>query len=120
MVLAVLGATNGASAAAPAADTSSEALRTCATGHALDLAVVEPDNTAEHVSETALQLCYQENLEAQTEFRAAQLRVDRSIGADELVARWDVHRSELRTSLVAAINSCRASLAAGAARCDPS
>ncbi len=120
MVLAVLGATNGASAAAPAADTPSEALRTCATGHALDLAVVKPDNTAEHVSETALQLCYQENLEAQTEFRAEQLRLDRSIGADELVAWWDVHRSELRTSLVAAIDNCRASLVAGAARCDPS
>jgi len=113
-------------APAPASDLAalSETLSGCATGHALHLAAAKPGDGIERISETALQLCYQENMEAQNAFRAERLRADPSLPADELVAAWDVRRAELRASLVATVTACRAAAAAGTAasdaRCNPS
>jgi hypothetical protein len=106
---------------APASEVGAlhEALSRCATGHALDLAVAKPGDGIEQIAETALQLCYQENMEAQNAFRAERIRADPSLPADELVALWDVRRAALRASLVAAVTTCRASIASGG-RCPSS
>lgn len=103
--------------AEPASDLQ-EALRQCAIGHALGLAARQPDDSPERVAETALQLCYQENMEAQNAFRAEQMRREPGLGADELVGRWDGQREQFRAALIAAVKDCRA--AAPDRRCGPS
>ncbi|MGV3479706.1 MAG: hypothetical protein ACO1O3_07140 [Sphingobium sp.] len=104
--------------AEPASDLP-EALRQCAIGHALGLAAKQVGDSPERIAETALQLCYQENMEAQNAFRAERMRQDPPIDADELVAQWDVRRVALRASLVAAIKACRTA-SADPGRCAPS
>lgn len=114
--LAIVAAAPAARGAEPAGDIP-EALRRCAAGHALGLAERQPDDSPARIAETALQLCYQENLEAQNAFRAEQTRREPALAADELVDRWDARRAGLRAALIEAIKSCRA---AGGGPCDPS
>jgi len=118
-LLAALVASGGAAATTDEAETLSKTLSECAIGHSRNLAV-KPGDGAERVVETALQLCYQENLEAQNAFRVERMRADPSLPADELVALWDVRRAELRAALIDNVNACRATIAAGAGRCGPS
>ncbi len=106
-----------ASGGNPATETLSQTFSECAIVHSLDLAAAKPGDGAEQVAETALQLCYQENMEAQNAFRAERIRADPSLPADELVALWDVRRAELRAALIDKVKTCRATIAAGAGRC---
>jgi hypothetical protein len=115
-LLAALIALGGTSTMAAEAEALSKTLSECASGHSLDLAAKQGDS-AEQVAETALQLCYQENLEAQNAFRAERMRADPSLPADELVALWDVRRAQLRAVLIDTVNACRATISAGAGRC---
>ncbi|MBY8821922.1 hypothetical protein [Sphingomonas colocasiae] len=113
---AIAFAVPAAHSAEPASDLS-EALRQCATGHALGLAAKQADDGPDRIAETALQLCYQENMEAQNAFRAEQMRQEPGLGADELVGRWDRRREQLRAALIEAIRACRTG---GGGRCGPS
>jgi hypothetical protein len=119
-MMAILIALGGASTPASDASVLSEALSKCAIGNSLDLAAAKPDDGAEQVVETALQLCYQENLEAQNAFRAERMRSDPSLPADALVELWDVRRAGLRAALIDKVKACRSTIAAGAGRCEPS
>ncbi len=97
-----LAITATAHCAEPVADVP-EALRQCATGHALGLATKQPGDSPDRIAETTLQLCYQENLKAQNAFRAEQMRQSPPVDADELVALWDVRRVAFHASLVAVV-----------------
>lgn len=94
--------------AEPAADLP-EILGQCATEHALGLAKKQPSDSPDRIVETPLQLCYQENLEAQNAFRTERMRQNPPVDADELVALWDIRRAALRASLVATVQARRAS-----------
>lgn len=118
-LLAVLIVLGGTPAMAAEAEALSKTMSECAIGHSLDLAT-KPGDGAEQVAETALQLCYQENLEAQNAFRVERMRADPSLPADELVVLWDVRRAELRAALIDNVKTCRATIAAGAGHCGPS